>query len=1089
MKRDIARNRMVWHSSAANKDQCGHLVTSGNPQDRATAVPYTITDQYGHSSVTCLLEEQNDTAWCSEHKQTYFDIVFETPVQVACYRMFAALHGRDKKPLEWRLSASNDGVTFVELDYQKHDHSERGYMAPQAYTYFTPEPILPVSCHDAFTQFRFEVLDTNGDNGVALGEFDLIGVNNKTLLRRVDNHFDQCWKSGGNGEEYLVVDLGAVSGVEEILLEWGAEYATAYDLLYSLDGEEWTSCYTTATGNGGVERLPLSLCARYLKLCLHRAAGACYVLRRWCVMGDNDQKPLSSDWTLQRATEVTAEGAAISRADFDDTAWMSAVVPGTVLGTYMAAGAVCEYNNDANYLQQSDAFFTADWWYRHTFTVDAAKRGQRVWLNFDAINWKADVYLNGERIGDIAGAFIRKKMDITDRVRFDQPNTLAVLVHGNDFPGQQKRVGLNFPGFVNGGATGLDEPCLAATVGWDWIDTVSGRGVGIYKDVYLTYTADVRLADPWIETETVDYTTNNAAVVFRTEVQNAAQTPVTGKVICRVDGVGEFSKEITLAASQTQEITIRDIAIQNARLWYPVGYGEPALYTAHVSVMLGDEISDETTFRFGVRRMEYPVEDGVLSVVVNGRRVCCVGGNWGMDDATSRNTAYDYDTKIRLHRDLNFNMIRNWVGQTNDAAFYEACDRYGVMVWDDFWLANPVDGPEPFDPTMFMTNAEDKLKKVRRHPSVALYCGRNEGYPTEPLKSALPALVQRLDPQRLYLAHSAADTVSGFGPYRSMDKLFYFQNTGTKLHSERGTPNIPEMESICTFLNPENRWPINDVWTTHAFIVEGAQHCDDFCERLRRRYGEYTSLAEFACKSQLLCYETFKGIFEAERAVDGNGMLLWMSSSVMPSFAFQTYDYYYAQNGGYVGSKLANQPLYAYHDPLQNAVVLDNRSGQTAKDVSVRCEVFSLDGKCLRETTDSFDELPIGKRVLTTLAAGEDTVFLRTVVTAGEQTYRNAEWLYTPDACDVLGGLPATSLAVSLKDGVLTLRNTGEAPAVMVALGLADAKTGARVLPVIWSDNYLFIAPGETQTVTFDAPSSDVICRVSGYNTDVYTVK
>jgi hypothetical protein len=116
MKCDIARNRMVWHSSAANKDQCGHLVTCGNPQDRVTAVLYTLTEQYGNSSVLHLLEEQNDTAWCSEHKQTYFDVVFETPVQVAYYRMFAALHGRDKKPLEWRLSASNDGTTFVELD-------------------------------------------------------------------------------------------------------------------------------------------------------------------------------------------------------------------------------------------------------------------------------------------------------------------------------------------------------------------------------------------------------------------------------------------------------------------------------------------------------------------------------------------------------------------------------------------------------------------------------------------------------------------------------------------------------------------------------------------------------------------------------------------------------------------------------------------------------------------------------------------------------------------------------------------------------------------------------------------------------------
>ena len=1088
MKRDIARNRTVWHSSAANKDLCGHLVTSGYAHDRATAVPYTLTAQHGEESVWNLVQEQNDTAWCSSHTQTYFDVVFETPVQVAYYRMFSALYGKDQRPTEWRLSASNDGVTFTTLDYQKHDPSEKEFLRPQGYYYITPEPLLPVRDHGAFTQFRFEVLATNGDNGVALGEFDLVSPENKTLLRRADDHFEQYWQSKGNGEESLMLDLGAVSDVEEAVLTWGEKYAAAYDLLYSLDGAEWTPCYTVSDGKGGEERLPLSLRARYLKLCMHRAAADCYVLRRWCVMGENDLVPLSSDWTLMRATEVGANGCDISRADFDDAAWMSAVVPGTVLTSYMAAGAVCEYNNDDNFLQHSDAFFTADWWYRHAFTVASEQRGRRVWLHFDAVNWKADVYLNGQYLGNMAGAFTRRVFDITESVCFDAPNVLAVLVHGNDFPGHQKRVGLKCPAFVNGGTTGLDEPCLAATVGWDWINTVSGRGVGIYKDVYVSYTADCRLVDPWFETDSIDYTSNNAAVTFRTDVTNATAVSAVAQVHCHVDGVGDFTKEVTLGALQTAEVTIGDIAISNARLWYPVGYGEPALYTARISVAVNGQISDETSFRFGVRRMEYPVEDGVLSVLVNGRRVCCVGGNWGMDDATSRNTAQDYDTKIRLHRDMHFNMIRNWVGQTNDTAFYEACDKYGVMVWDDFWLANPGDGPNPFDPAMFMSNAEDKVKKVRRHPSVALYCARNEGYAVEPLKSALPSLTKRLDPQRLYLAHSAADEVSGFGPYRALEKRFYFENTVKKLHSERGTPNIPELDSIHAFLKPENRWPINDVWTAHAFIVNGAQHCGEFCEKVRRLYGNYASLEEFVKKSQLLCYETFKGIFEAERAADGNGMLLWMSSPAMPSFAFQTYDYYYAQNGGYVGARLANQPLYVYHDPLRNTLVLDNRCGQNAADVTVRCELFTLGGERVWEMDRCIADLAVGQCDLTALDTCEETRLLRTVVTVGDATYRNFEWLYQSDGCDVLKELPTAKLSVTLQKGAVTVQNVGDAPAVMVALGLSDAATGERILPVFWSDNYLFLAPHETQTVTFDPPKSDVICRVQGYNTKEYTV-
>lgn len=1090
MKRDIARNRMVWHSSAANKDQCGHLVTSGNPCDHGTPVPYTLTERYGDEGIRHVLEEQNDTAWYSPHKHTHFDVVFEAPVRVACYRMFAALDGRDRKPLEWRLSASNDGVTFTELDHQKHAADERRYTAPTAYTYFTPEAILPVQTDGTFTYFRLEVLDVNGDAGVALGEFDLIDTNYKSLLRRADHHFDQCWKSGGNGEESLTLDLGTTSDVEEIVLEWGTEYAAAYTLFSSPDGEEWTPCYDTECGQGGVERIPLTIAARFLKLALHRAVGACYELRRWQVMGEDDRLPPAAPWKLQRATEVAADGCDISRAAFDDTLWMPAVVPGTVLTSYMAAGAVCEYNNDQNYLQHSDAFFTADWWYRHTFTADGAKRDGRVWLNFDAINWKAEVFLNGERLGDIQGAFLRKAWDITAHVRWDAPNVLAVLVHTNDFPGQQKRVGLDFPEFVNGGATGLDEPCLAATVGWDWINTVSGRGVGIYKDVYLTYTADWQLLDPWFETETIDYTTNDATLTFRTEVKNAAAMAATGVLTCHIDGVGEFTKVITVSPSETCEITMANIEIPHARLWYPVGYGAPSLYTAHVTLTVNGMVSDEKTFRFGVRRMEYPVEGDALSILVNGRRVCCVGGNWGMDDATSRNDARDYDIKLRLHRDMHFNMIRNWVGQTNDTAFYEACDKYGVMVWDDFWLANPADGPEPFDPALFLTNAEDKVKKVRRHPSVALYCARNEGYATEPLKSALPALVARLDPHRLYLAHSAADVVSGFGPYTAMERGFYFQNTGKKLHSERGTVNIPELASVQAFLSPANRWPINDAWTAHAFIVNGAQRCGIFMEWLQKLYGAYDTLEAFVKKSQLLCYEAFKGIFEAERAADGNGMLLWMSSSVMPSFAFQTYDYYYAQNGGYVGARLANQPLFAYHDPVRGAVVLDNRSGQTARDVTVRCEVFALDGSLLWEKTERFTTLAVGQREFAPLTAGAQTVLLRTRVTVGEECYRNFAWLYMPDAANVLADLPQTKLQVEHRDGAVTVRNVGEAPAVMVALNLLNAQTGERILPTYWGDNYLFLAVGEEQTVTYETEEKheNTVCRACGYNTDTVEV-
>ena len=134
-------------------------------------------------------------------------------------------------------------------------------------------------------------------------------------------------------------------------------------------------------------------------------------------------------------------------------------------------------------------------------------------------------------------------------------------------------------------------------------------------------------------------------------------------------------------------------------------------------------------------------------------------------------------------------MIRNWVGQTGDEEFYEACDRHGIMVWQDFWLANPVDGPNPYNEPMFMANAADYVRRIRKHPSIALYCGRNEGYPPESLNRQLRETVDRLAPHSLYFPSSADDGVSGHGPYRALPAEEYFKQQTGKLHSERESRN------------------------------------------------------------------------------------------------------------------------------------------------------------------------------------------------------------------------------------------------------------------------------------------------------------
>jgi beta-galactosidase/beta-glucuronidase len=204
--------------------------------------------------------------------------------------------------------------------------------------------------------------------------------------------------------------------------------------------------------------------------------------------------------------------------------------------------------------------------------------------------------------------------------------------------------------------------------------------------------------------------------------------------------------------------------------------------------------------------MTYSEEGGALRIWINGRRFIAKGGNWGFSESLLRFREREYDATVRYHREMNFTMIRNWVGQVGEDAFYDACDRHGVMVWEDFWLANPWDGPDPKDDAMFMRNVRDKVLRIRNHPSLGLYCGRNEGHPPPPLEDGIQKVLNEFHPDIHYIPSSAQGVVGGGGPYMAMPIDFYFTaGSAEKLHSEMGMPNIPPIESVRAMLPASGR--------------------------------------------------------------------------------------------------------------------------------------------------------------------------------------------------------------------------------------------------------------------------------------------
>ena len=236
-------------------------------------------------------------------------------------------------------------------------------------------------------------------------------------------------------------------------------------------------------------------------------------------------------------------------------------------------------------------------------------------------------------------------------------------------------------------------------------------------------------------------------------------------------------------------------------------------------------VSDTKSFQSGVRQMTYSEEDEALHIYVNGRRVVPRGGNWGFPEANLRYRAREYDTAMRYHRDMNFTMVRNWVGQTGDDEFYEAADRHGILVWQDFWLANPLDGPDPDDEDLFMSNVQDTIRRIRNHPSVGLYCGRNEGHPPPTLDTDLAATsIAELHPEIHYVPNSIFGTVSGGGPYGVRPREYYFTERATpKPHSELGMTSVVTLDSLRQMMPESELWPMSLHWGLHDFNLDSNQ--------------------------------------------------------------------------------------------------------------------------------------------------------------------------------------------------------------------------------------------------------------------------
>lgn len=596
------------------------------------------------------------------------------------------------------------------------------------------------------------------------------------------------------------------------------------------------------------------------------------------------------------------------------------------------------------------------------------------------------------------------------------------------------------------------------------------------------------------------------------------------------------------------------LTVQKPRLWWPNGYGKPELYKLHLAVSTGSGASDSKIVSFGIREITYELSlwDGTghlrrvevspttaklrgeqvidishegmkqisapnewaasimagaenspaltpaqgypgstdLVIKVNGVRIACRGGNWGMDDSRKRVSREHLEPFFRLHQNANLNIIRNWVGQDTEETFYDLADEYGQLVWNDFWASTQNYNLEPEDPALFLDNARDVISRFRNHPSIVMWCGRNEGVPQPILTNSLDELIRNFDGTRYYSPSSNQVNLRNSGPYSYRDPSFYYKNN-LGFSVELGIPSMSTLESFRSTIPAADQWPINDDWAYHDWHQSGNGASAPFMAQLDKEFGAPTDLPDFERKAQMLNYVGHRAIFEGFNAhlfTPSSGRLLWMTQPAWPSTTWQILSSDYDTQGSFYGTKKACEPTHVQLDLTDYGVDVVNTTQTAMPDLSVSAKVYSLTNEVLAQNSQklSAPANAVTRSFKLDLAPlmGSDTtarmVFVRLTLTGstGKLVSDNFYWLGgSYDAYRQLNQLPQASLAASaslMKAGDemhvrIRLENRGTSAALANKLILENAD-GSRILPAYLSDNYISLLPGESTDVELDYP-------------------
>jgi mannosylglycoprotein endo-beta-mannosidase len=847
------------------------------------------------------------------------------------------------------------------------------------------------------------------------------------------------------------------------------------------------------------------------------------------------RRPVERAW-LARPGRDADSGEALSdpEAAFSPAGWHDALVPGTALATLVAAHQVSDPYYGLNNLEITDAgepggLDAYTFWYRAPLRVPANARagGGRVFLDLRGVNYRAWVYVNGVALtpaaGPLVGMFLRHRLDISDVVRPGRRNLVAVRVRPPDPPAAPAT-----SEFVPAGSScQADGPreigrsvVNQVSAGWDFWQPVRDRNAGLWDEVALTMTGPLVLdADPQITsaiTWSAPGSASAATVTARAVVRNAGDT-VRAATVEFTLGDRRARQATQVPAGATSEVMV-SVEVPEPRLWWVAGYGEPALYDAAVTLRVDGRVSDAYRCRFGIRELDSTKDPATQGrrFTVNRVPVFIRGGAWVAADALLRLSAEDYDDQVRLHQEANLNLIRVWGGSiTERRAFYDACDRRGVLVWQEFWVtadcAQSFENPQ--DPALFRACARDAVRMLRNHASLCLWVGGNEWLPPQGLDADLQALVADEDGTRPYVSYSTdpdAGLGSGLlnsdGPYAILYPGQFFDDTWNTngpnggpppFTPETGSVGTPVAESIRAMMPradaedfpqvTQATWPPNKTWNLHLYTpyFNGTDTTKDQL----LLYGRPATLEQFCEQAQAAQYQQYKAMFEGRNAqmwTAYTGGILWRSAPGWSVLRGLLYDHLKEQTGGYWGVRKAGEPLHPQFDLHTQRVAMVNNTRQPSAPASLEISVCGPDGTirpALSRTVPVPAVAPHSAVEVAALSAALEPdrlhlLVLRLLDRRGRELAHNTDWFHAsanpqPDgAYAPLRALAPVRLRASARGRRhrgewrvdLILANPSPVCAFQVRLQVLG-RDGTRLTPFFASDNYLTVLPGRSRAI------------------------